>query len=197
MTLQGKLIRIGVKVVSSAQYVTSQIAEVAVPQRSSRPCSVKFRGSRRLSWSRMMDRAASTAGVRGEHVTESGFGMHCLAASRKQGLLAVAEPSAGLIKLLDIDTFSEVARSSHIETRSFDGLAWHPNEPILAVLTTKQFLVFETPSLRRIAAFPSQPYNSLAFSPDGSLLALGARPADTIELWDVRTRRRLRRTRRP
>jgi hypothetical protein len=32
-TLQGKLIKIGAKVVSSARYVTFQMAEVAVPQR--------------------------------------------------------------------------------------------------------------------------------------------------------------------
>jgi WD40 repeat protein len=116
--------------------------------------------------------------------------------------LAIA-PGRGTVKLLDTRTRSAAALDVSSGRQSGDLVAFSPGGALLAVGTDPITFgaagtdrpsvveLWDAATRRRIATLPAgraTNVGSLAFSPDGSMLAVLTDDGSTVDLWNVRTR---------
>ena len=109
-----------------------------------------------------------------------------LAVSGDGRFLATVGPWAGRVRLWDLEAREELNRWKMHPTRLV-GFVFHPGEPLLASAGPREVCVWDVPDGEPVARLPKEGRSritTLAFSPDGSRLAVGHNRGE-VTLYDA------------
>ncbi len=109
-----------------------------------------------------------------------------MGATRDGGSLFLGYLS-GKIDQLDAKRLTTQRRIESIDSPIL-GLVVSGGDELLCAWTDRGLHWFDLPSLKRVEGLPDRRCNAVAMSDDGRWFALGAKPEDTIEIWDLRQR---------
>ncbi|MDW8068752.1 MAG: WD40 repeat domain-containing protein [Anaerolineae bacterium] len=100
-------------------------------------------------------------------------------------------PSPAGVQRITLDNLKRLVPVARWGEGAATKLVCSPKDPLIALGTTVGVTLYEAENLNAVASFSDDWVTSLAFSPDGSLLAVG-RMDGRVQIWDVRQRKEVR-----